>query len=291
VAGQKPNPLFTLMKRVLFRVAFGGFIILQLLLLALLIAGTSSLFAPDNLFIQGILAILPFSGLFAIGAGSYLVFQRMTRVEYILTESERWLAERHDADPRRSARRKWIRRWAVWIPAVSVLLAVLFLDQTWAVASHLFHPGSGKLIGYRISVPINWTVDFGMPYLSKDQTWSLVSAKRIRGTLRAVRDVYSGRKPGLVISEMAFYGASGEQVETNRHSPFGNYDTLISSRTSTFGKETIACSDYAPHYEHENGFREISCLTPKGDFSCFFSGEETDVPQFYRTLQSVTPTD
>jgi len=261
------------------------------LLLALLIAGTSSLFGPGNFVVQGILGILFFSGSFAIGAGSYLVFQRMTRVEYILTESEKWLAERHDADPRCTKRRKRLRRWAAWIPAVSVLLAVLFLDQTWAIASHLFHPGSGNLIGYRVSVPLNWTVDFGMPHLTKDQTWSLVSAKRIRGTLRAVRDVYSRRKPGLVISEMAFYGASGKQVETNRHSPFGNYDTWMSSRTSIFGKETITCSDYAPHYEHVNGFREISCLTPKGDFSCFFSGDETDVSQFYRTLQSVAPTD
>lgn len=291
MAEPKPNPLFTLIKKVLFRVAFGGFILLQLLLLALLIAGTSSLFGPDNFFVQGILAILLFSGLFAIGAGSYLVFERMTRVEYILTESERWLAERHDGDPRRTKRRKQLRRWAVWIPAVSVLLAVLFLDQTWAIASHLFHPGAGRLIGYRISVPLNWTVGFGMPYLTKDQTWSFVSTQRIRGALGAAEDAYLGRKPGLVISEMAFYGASGRQVETNRHSPFGNYDILITSRTSTFGKETITCSDYAPHYEHENAFREISCLTPKGDFSCFFSGDETDVPQFYRTLQSVTPTD
>ena len=229
--------------------------------------------------------------MFAIGGGGYLVFQRMTRVEYILTESERWLAERHAADPRRSKRRKRLRRWAVWLPAVSVLLAVLFLDQTWAIASHLFHQGSGKLIGYRISVPLNWTVGFGMPYLTKDQTWSFVSAHRIKGALGAAQDAYLGRKPGLVISEMAFYGASGETVEANRHSPFGSYDTLISSRTSTFGKETITCSDYAHHYEHANGFREISCHTPKGDFSCFFSGDETDVPQFYRTLQSVTPTD
>lgn len=291
MAEQNPNPLFTLIKKVLFRVAFGGFIVLQLLLLALLIAVTSSLFRSENFIVQGILAILLFSGPFAIGAGSYLVFQRMTRAEYILAESERWLAERHAADSGRSKRRKRLRRWAVWLPAVSVLLAVLFLDQTWAIASHLFHPGSGKLIGYRISVPLNWTVGFGMPHLTRDQTWSFVSAQRIRGALGAGRDVYLGRKPSLVISEMAFYGASGRQVETNRHSPFGNYDTLISSRTSTFGKETITCSDYAPHYEHVNGFREISCLTPKGDFSCFFSGDETDVPQFYRTLQSVTPTD
>lgn len=290
MAEQRPNPLFTLIKKVLFRVGFGGFILLQLLLLALLIAGTSSFLAPDHFFVQGILGILFFSGLFAIGAGSYLVFQRMTRMEYILTESERWLSERHDADPRRSKRRKWLRRWAIWIPALSVLLAVLFLDQTWAIASHLFHPGSGKLIGYRVSVPLNWTVHFGMPYLTTDQTWSFVSAKRIRGALRGARDAYLGRKPDLVISEMAFYGASGIQVEANRHSAFG-HDTLISSRTSTFGKETITCSDYAPHYERVTGFREISCLTPKGDFSCFFSGDETDVPQFYRTLQSVTRTD
>ena len=283
--------LLALIKKVVFRAAFAGFIVVEFVAFVLLLWAVSGIIPDPNYFLLGILIALILSGPFLIGACSYLVFKQMTRVEYILTESERWLAERHDRNPRRIKRRKLLRRWAVWIPAVSVFLAVLFLDQTWAIASHLFHPGSGRLIGYRVSVPLNWTVDLGVPYLTKDQTWSLVSAKKISGALRAGWEVYLGRKPGLVISEMAFYGASGMQVETNRHSPFGNYDALISSRTSTFGKGTITCSDYASPYERVSGFREISCFTPKGDFSCFFSGDETDVPQFYRTLQSVIPTD
>ena len=88
---------------------------------------------------------------------------------------------------------------------------------------------------------------------------------------------------------MAFYGASGEQVEIDRHSPFG-YDTMLSSKTSGFRSGTITSSDYGPRYQDEGSYREIACSTPKGDFSCFFGGNEKDVQQFYQTLQAVRPT-
>jgi hypothetical protein len=291
VANQKATPFLRLLKQVLFRVAFGGFIIVQLVVLWFLLWVASEIVPDPNYFLQGALLVLFFAGPFLIGAFSYLVFQRLTRVEYVLSESERWLAERHGVDPRRIKWRTRLRRWAVWIPAVSVLLAALYLDQTWAIASHLFHPGSGRLIGYRVSIPLGWTVDFGMPYVTKDQSWSFVTSKRINGSMRAGLDAYLGRRSRLAISEMAFYGASGRQMETNQHSPFGKYDTQSASRTSAFGKGTITCSDYTPQYDHETSFREISCFTPTGDFSCFFSGDEKDVSQFYQTLHSTTPTD
>ena len=133
-------------------------------------------------------------------------------------------------------------------------------------------------------------VALGSPYRNDAQTWSFVAATKTTGMLRSGVDVFVGRKPRLLISEMAFYGASGEQVETTRHSPFGR-DRLVSSQTSGFGSGTITCSDYVPQDEIGGRIREIACITPKGDFSCFFGGSEEDAAQFYQTLRAVSPTE
>ncbi len=75
---------------------------------------------------------------------SYFLFQRFTRAQYALAESERWLSERHKWDARQMRRRNRARRWVIWIPALSVLLFCLFLDETWPPVSHLFHPAAGR---------------------------------------------------------------------------------------------------------------------------------------------------
>lgn len=285
MADRRQNPWFVLIKKALFRAAFAGFVLLQVVLLGLIAAGISTLFPSDKFFVQDIRLALTFVALLLIGAGSYLVFQRMTRVDYVVAASERWLAERRQTNRRWIKWRRKLKRWAVWIPALSVVLACTFLDQTRAVASHLFQPRAGRIIGYRVSIPMSWTVWFGQPYLRADQTWSFVTSMKSTGTLPAVRDYYLGRAPHFHMSEMAFYGAKGEQLKTNRHSPFG-YDRTISSWESTFAGGLLTCSEYFSNYKREIGSREIACWTPNGDFSCFFSGYEPDVDEFYQTLQA-----
>jgi hypothetical protein len=156
---------------------------------------------------------------------------------------------------------------ALWLPTAIVVLVCVFFDETLALASHLFQHDSGRLIGTR-SPFLNWMISTGAPYKNGSQTWSFVAATRTTGIVRAGVDVYLGRKPSLLVSEMAFYGASGEQVEINRHSPFG-YDTMLSSKTSGFRSGTITCSDYGPRYQDEGSYREIACSTPKGGFLLF----------------------
>jgi hypothetical protein len=269
-------------------VVFAGYILIQILLWAALLAFVSE-YGPTSWPPNVILSLL-LMPLLLIGAGSYLVFQGVTRVESVRLEAEKWLAERTRTPT--SSYPKWrtmVERCSVWAPTLIVVLACLFLDGTWALATHLFHRGSGKLIGYRVSIPLNWMVGFDAPYRSEAQTWSYVTASKTTGMLRAGLDVYLGHKPSLSISEMAFYGVSGDQLEVTRDSPFLR-DEMISSQTSGFGRGTITCSDYAPSYDHESRFREIACATPKGDFFCFFLGNEKDVQQFYQTLQAISPT-
>src|ERR1700730_2669935 len=140
--------------KILFRVAFGGFIVQLVVSVALLLAAISSLFDSDNFLIQGILGVLAFAALFPIGAGSYLLFRRMTREDYLRAESEKWLAERRHPNQGQLKRRKTLKRWALWIPTVIVVLVCAFFDEAWPFASHLLHPHSGRLVGYQVSIPL-----------------------------------------------------------------------------------------------------------------------------------------
>ena len=158
VAERRRNPRFVLIRKVLFRVAFAGFILLQIVLLGLIAAGISTLFPSDKYFVQGDRLYLALAALLLIGAGSYLEFRRMRRAEYVSAESEKWLAERRHPGPRLLKRRKTIKKWAVRIPTAIVVLTWAFLDEAWSFASHVLHPHSGKLIGYQVSILLTCTI-------------------------------------------------------------------------------------------------------------------------------------
>jgi hypothetical protein len=130
VAERRRNPRFVLIRKVLFRVAFAGFILLQIVLLGLIAAGISTLFPSDKYFVQGVRLYLALAALLLIGASSYLEFRRMTRAEYVSAESEKWLAERRHPGPRLLKRRKTIKKWAVWIPTAIVVLTRAFFGRS-----------------------------------------------------------------------------------------------------------------------------------------------------------------
>lgn len=138
--------------RALFRASFAVCILIQIVLFALLL-GLISHFWPSYFLI-----VVLFIGLFLVGAGSYKEFQWLTRAEAVRLEAERWLAERRYPNPLQLKRRKTIKRWALWMPTVIVVATCLCFDGIWAFTSHLFHPGRGRLIGYEVSIPLNWTI-------------------------------------------------------------------------------------------------------------------------------------
>jgi len=99
MADWKRNPWCALIEKVAFRVAFAVCILIQVILLTLLVAGLAALSPSNNEFIQHFLVALVFFGLLPIGAGSYLLFQRLTRPDYVRAEAERWLTERQHPNP------------------------------------------------------------------------------------------------------------------------------------------------------------------------------------------------
>lgn len=277
--------LLTLFKKVVFRAAFGGFIVVEFVLFVLLLWAVSEIIPNPNYFLLGILIALILSGPFLIGACSYLVFQRMTRVEYVLSESERWLAERHEADARRIKRRNVLHRWAVWIPAISVMLFCLFLDQTWPPVSHLFHAGSGKLIGYRVSVPLKWTIVLSEPDSGIPLYRSYVWANRWRGMLRGTVGLFLGRTPSISISSMSFYGDRPQDgLPSFRAS---DREKSVSRRVFTIASEVLTCEEFATQGAQQV---DIRCTTQRGSFFCTFNGDRKDSADFYGIVQRIKKT-
>jgi len=290
VADRKQNPWFVLIRRVLFRVAFAIFILIEVVVWMLLLWGISSLIPEDNFVVGGILVALFFKGLFPIGAVSYLLFQRMTHVLSVLSESERWLAERQDADPRRIKRRKLLRRWAVWTPALSVLFFCLFLDRTLPPLTHILHPNYGRLGAYRVSLPLDWTVIFGEPDPGGKRDRSYFYANRWRGMLRSGIDEYIGRKPSMTSSSLSCF--SSRPDEFNGFSSSANPSRPVATGTYSMDNVTLTCEESVSRYPGSaDEARVVSCVTPKRDFYCTLSlGGDEEVSEFYGVVQGIKRT-
>lgn len=267
-----------LARKITFRLAFAGFIVFELVIWFFLLAGVSKLFSEDNFVVGGILASLVFIGVFAIGALSYFIFQRITRVEYILSESEKWLALRGQ-NSRRIRRRKIVHRWALWIPTFTVVLLCVFMDYTWAFTSHLFHPGSGRLTGYDVSIPFTWSVPYS-DVRRRDGTFSIVVAERYRGLIKAGSGLYLSGRPPFSVSSMSFRSISGgDELATKPRSK------VISVHTVGFASDDVTCWEEVPP-RWTTSRRYIDCSTRAGNFSAHFIGVDEDVAEFYRVLRS-----
>ncbi|MGC2449118.1 MAG: hypothetical protein WA477_15830 [Candidatus Sulfotelmatobacter sp.] len=269
----------SLIKEVLFRIAFGVCIVIQIVLWFFLMEGMLWLFHSNGSLVERVFLTLVFVGLFPLGAANYFLFHRIIREEYIPTEAERWLAERRREDNDRIKRRRKLKRWALWIPVLTVLLVCTFLDYSWAFASHLFHPGRGRLTGYEVSIPLTWTFlypDLGAP---ANGTHDMVVASRFRGLWKAGSGVYIGRPP-FEASTMNFRSTPGGNPTATKPDSL-----IISERTLRFGKGTITCMEEVPPRWMKTG-RYINCSTPTGDFSGHFDGGNEDGAEFYRVIES-----
>jgi hypothetical protein len=270
----------SLIKEILFRIAFGLCVVIQIVLWFFMVGGMLWLFHSNRRFVEGIFLTTVFAGLFPIGAANYFLFHRIIREEYIPTEAEKWLAERRRTNTQRIKRRKTLKRWALWIPSVSVILILASLDYTWAFASHLLHPGRGKLIGYEVSIPLTWTFRYADLGAIGNGVHVMVIANRFRGLWKAGSGLYVGRRP-FSTSTMDF-----------RTIPNGDWlamrpdSATISERTLTFGKETIQCREEVRPRWMETG-RQIRCFTPTADFSGYFIGSDEDADEFYRVIKSI----
>lgn len=273
-----------LIREVLFRSAFGICILIQMVLWALLAAGLAALFSSESSFPLGLAIFMVFLGPFLIGAANYFIYHRIIREEYICTEAEKRLAERRAGANPWMKRRKFLKRWALWIPTVTVILICTFLDYTCAFASHLFYPGSGRLIGYEVSIPLTWTFQYGDLGTTANGAHSYAVASRFRGLWKAGSGLYIGQRPFFSASTMNFYS-------TPDRNPLATKPTtpILSERNISIGQGTIVCREEVPP-RWMTSARYINCSTATGDFSGHFDGSDGDALEFYRTVESIKPT-
>jgi len=269
----------SLIKDVLFRLAFGLCILIQLVLWTILLAGISALFPSDSSFVLGLVIFLLLLGPFVIGAANYFLYRRIIREQYICSEAKKWLEERRAENNSWTKRRRIVKRWAVWIPTVTVILICTFLDYTWAFASHLFHPAHGRLVGYEVSIPLTWVLhpDLGTTHHGGRY---IVMASRFRGLWRASSGIYADDRPPFEVSTMNFRSTPGGNPTAAKP-----VSTVVSERTFQVGKDMVTCREETPP-RWMMGSRYIDCSTPTGNFSAGFSGNDTDAAEFYRVIES-----
>jgi hypothetical protein len=272
-----------LIKTAFFRPLFAGCIIVQAVLFAAVMALISAYWPSE------ILLALSFIGLLAIGAGDYKLFQRLTQEESARIEATRGLAERARAKTSGySMWRRVISRCAVWIPAGLVVLACLFLDETVAFTSHVFQPSIARLLGYRVSIPLHWTVAINEPGVTGKHNWSTVSAVRSRNMLRNGIAYYLRRQSSTSISWMSFYGSPPRDV-TEAPSTLPRDYTYVATRSFSIDGVAISCQEFIPQdlRAWSDDPRFVRCSAPRGDLFCTFTGSENDVADFYRTLRAI----
>ena len=275
---QTSHRMTRILRRVLFFVAFTAYLLVQVMLVGMIPA----YYWPSR---SGFILFLV--GLLLIGACGYIAHRRITGERYNRTEAGKWHTLRARPGVGYSRWIKASKRWVIWIPTAIVMIAFLFFPETWAIVSHLSHPGSGRLLGYRVSIPANWVVLTDEADIGSRHRWSSVAAFHSKGVLRAGATAYWQRE--LPIASMSFYAAP----LGDRRPRFLADDKIISTRTLPLGKGTITCSEYIPGWLRKPGDDDVQfivCTTPRNDFCGWFDGDKASVTGFYRTLQNVRQT-
>ena len=273
-----------LTKQVALRIGYG--LLCTLALFAWLLANLYLAIALDRLvswyvpFVEEYVFLPAFLVLVAIWAAALIFFRTKTRRRRDEAEVTRWLAERSGSPPT-SDYTRWLRRakrWSLWGPPALALVVLLFFPETAGIASHLFRPGAGKLGQYRVQTPITWVIaDRG-----DSNNFSYVALYGAKGIARA----------GRIHSPVSFvtFHRSIHDSQLGLRKP--DDVKITSTRTFQVGRELVTCWEYTLDYIlWEYNVEAVACSSSGGEFGASFFGQKTDIPNFYKVVQSVRRTD
>jgi hypothetical protein len=198
----------------------------------------------------------------------------------IRLEAARWLAERQSGSSSRE--RRWRERgirWASWIPSLTVLAVLLFLPETWGLASHLVHPRAVIVHGYKIPVPLTWVTLYAFDHGS--------SGTSIGGI--------AGRALGFGVTPYlhANFPLSRWSVRTQ---PWWESDSeirrrkqrqQIAQRVLPLSGEYLRCVEYRPPDIGSVDASALSFIECTGPIYADFVGEKVHVAPFYRMLEGM----
>ena len=219
---------------------------------------------------------------FAVGMGNYFIYKRLTQKRVIRIEAERWLSMRERRSPQQRDRIRFQKQIGAWSSIVLVAIVCPFLPEAFGLVTHILYPRSTRLAGYRAIPPLTWMV-----FDNSLEEGSYTSAFQFAGLFRSGFTRYWHLQPRAAAMSFA--------VATAREQPFSidpRGDTL-DVRTFRLGGETITCREYFhifKHFREDTDARAVDCDNSTGTFSASFYGDKDWIPDFYRTVENVRPT-
>lgn len=198
---------------------------------------------------------------------------KISRQRGLNIEAQHWLDERHSGTTRTEiAQRHRVIRTALWLPSIIVVLALLFLPETWALLSHAVHGGRHQFRGHIVSIPATWVV-----LVAEDDrlAFGVVAPGFGRHPAQWLRD------GGIPISSWGFsvYDAP---------LPDRDHNQIIETRIFPAKNGWITCVQNVPNWwSNVNGrYSRIDCSGPNG-FSAYMEGETRDVPTFFAVVSRI----
>lgn len=217
---------------------------------------------------------------------------RPWKIEYDAIGWELTRAERK-LHPNRARLKRLAIRILVWVPSL-LAFVVLFFFPT---ASHLIRPGSQTLGPYRLYIP--WTLAImpmpGLPAHSSVMVWAIVDSRGGFG----VTPFWRGE---IFSSEMGFGSLKtdpdGSASQARYEEEKRARATQLRRKEFQLGRVALTCWQYLPTPRLPNrsagsGLWQVDCKTPVGvkgqQFYALFRGQDTDIPAFYKVIQTIVP--
>ncbi len=249
-----------------------GFFLLEIGLAALsYVPFASSGYVPDEYdwFVATVM-ILGNLIIFAL----IIVYRWRSRNRRLKAEAEKWLRFKSQATAGTQRYAK-VEGRVLWTPTVIALIAFLFLPELAGILSHCATGRSATLNGYRIHIPLTWTIT----YKNAESVQVLYS----KGIARiGVRPYLRGEEP---LESVLF------SIDSINNDLLLAHSKRLSTADVRSKTHTFTCFDLAPFYDvarHSWSSRHalVTCIAKTGDFYASFDGDRSDLQSFYDVLES-----
>src|SRR5262245_25521912 len=166
----------------------------------------------------------------------------------------------------------------------------MFLPETWGVLSHLARPRAGRLVGYRVSIPPTWVVQFARESHNGES-----SATGLAG-----RGWAFGGEPHvhseLPLGSWSVWTEPFRRTDLSPYADFIDKDRqIIATRAFRIGDEQLNCDEYVPGWIKRDHFaadatRVFIICKSAGRLRATLVGKRIFVPEFYKMVGVIQKT-
>lgn len=191
-----------------------------------------------------------------------LLWERSRRKSLELDTAD-WLAWRRSHSLADARRVSIALNVALWFPSLAVLLVLLFLPESYAIASHLVYPGTSRVGAYEATIPLEWAV-----------------TGRYDNYVHGFAGNGIARNLGSVGVPIAHW-----YIWAKRNGAGTCLGAEVDRRSFQIGHTTLVCLAYRPTLS--DGYVNVDCTSPVGLGAAMDWGQPNDVSSFYKTISNV----